>query len=301
MKDTQSHRKRLMEAPDEIAGSSRLLALPDDGQRVIFSLLSDALRPAVVLNLSACCRELRAVSEAARAELRRQHSAATRLCARANTTIHEVLGSTDLLWYGQGLTVQHLATLGRCLSTSALSHLEQLNLSVNRFGAEGAIALFGALGRGSLPCLTVLDLTGNVMGAAGAAALAAALVRGALPRLEILTLGRNEIGDADWSRWPRCGGCRRCARSTSTATRSAKGRGGAAVQPGPRAAQAPADAQPRSTNRRRWLHDFDAALGGTAWPYRLTAPPPLEALKIENSARCEADEGRCGVGGRGSG
>ena len=36
-----------------------------------------------------------------------------------------------------------------------------------------------------------------------------------------------------------------------------------------------------------------AALGGTAWPYRLTAPPPLEALKIENSARCEADEGRC--------
>ena len=184
-----------MEAPDEIAGSSRLLALPDDGQRVIFSLLS-ALRPAVVLNLSACCAELRAVSEAARAELRRQHSAATRLCARANTTIHEVLGSTDLLWYGQGLTVQHLATLGRCLSTSALSHLEQLNLSVNRFGAEGAIALFGALGRGSLPRLTVLDLTGNVMGAAGAAALAAALGRGALPRLEILTLGRNAIGDA---------------------------------------------------------------------------------------------------------
>ena len=41
-----------------------------------------------------------------------------------------------------------------------------------------------------------------------------------------------------------------------------------------------------------------AALGGTAWPYRLTAPPPLEALKIENSARCEADEGDAGVGGR---
>ena len=115
----------------------------------------------------------------------------------------EVLGSTDLLWYGQGLTVQHLATLGRCLGTSALSHLEQLNLSVNRFGAEGAIALFGALGRGSAR-LTVLDLTGGVMGAAPpalAAALPVARCRG-----RILTLGRNEIGDADWSRWRRrCG------------------------------------------------------------------------------------------------
>ena len=296
MKDTQSHRKRLMEAPDEIAGSSRLLALPDDGQRVIFSLLSDALRPAVVLNLSACCRELRAVSEVARAELRRQHSAATRLCARANTTIHEVLGSTDLLWYGQGLTVQHLATLGRCLSTSALSHLEQLNLSVNRFGAEGAIALFDALGRGSLPRLTVLDLTGNVMGAAGAAALAAALARGALPRLEILTLGRNEIGDAGLvalapplRRMP--------------ALREVYLYGN---QIGDAGVEALLSNLGREQLKRLQTLNLErnqiddagcttliAALGGTAWPYRLTAPPPLEALKIENSARCEADEGRC--------
>ena len=260
-----------------MAGSSRLLALPDDGQRVIFSLLSDALRPAVVLNLSACCRELRAVSEVARAELRRQHSAATRLCARANTTIHDVLGSTDLLWYGQGLTVQHLATLGRCLSTSALSHLEQLNLSVNRFGAEGAIALFDALGRGSLPRLTVLDLTGNAMGAAGAAAFRRRPWSWRAAELEILTLGRNAIGDAGLvalalplRRMRAQIGDGRAA--TSTAIRSANDDAG-------------------------WI----SALGGTAWPYRL--PRRRSRACRRSTSRTALAAGRrwgdAGVGGKG--
>ena len=56
--------------------AAHLLELADDAQRVIFTLLSDALRPAVMLELSACCRDFRTVSEAARTEL-------TELAARA--------------------------------------------------------------------------------------------------------------------------------------------------------------------------------------------------------------------------
>ena len=173
---------------------SRLLALVDDGQRIIFELLSDALAPAVTLKLSACCTELWAISAKARTELRRRHGEARRLCARMNTSCATVGEAKELLWYGQGLTTAHLVTLGSLLSTSALP-LEVLNLSINRFGAEGMHALLKELGHGSLPGLTCLDLTGNCCGSAGAAALAATLQCGALPKLAALKLGRNMIGD----------------------------------------------------------------------------------------------------------
>ena len=181
--------------PSEGSSSSKLLALADDAQRVIFELLSDALRPIVALKLSSCCLELRAVSEEARKQLRRRYGAARQLCARMNTSFAAVGESTELLWYGQSLTVAHLATLGSLLSTNALPMLEVLNLSINRFGAEGMQTLFKELGHGSLPRLLTLDLTGNALGSAGAAALAATLRRGALPKLQVLKLGRNDIGD----------------------------------------------------------------------------------------------------------
>lgn len=176
--------------------ASRLLELVDDGQRVIFELLCDALQPAVALKLSACCRELRTVSRTARTELQRRHGAAKRLCARVNTSYWAVGEARELLWYGQGLTAAHLTTLGMLMSANSLPLLEVLNLSINRFGAEGLQALLEALGHGSLPRLLSLDLTGNLLGSAGAAALAAAFRRRALPRLEVLKLGRNDIGDA---------------------------------------------------------------------------------------------------------
>ena len=174
---------------------SQLLALADDAQRIIVELLCDALRPDVALKLSACCHELWAISETARTELRRRYGAARRLCARVNTSFAAVGETTDLLWYGQGLTVAHLTTLGMLLSTNALPRLEVLNLSVNRFGPEGMKTVFEELGYGSLPRLLTLDLTGNALGSAGAAALATVLCRGALPKLEVLKLGRNDIGD----------------------------------------------------------------------------------------------------------
>ena len=173
---------------------SQLLALADDAQRIIFELLCNALRPDIALNLSACCHELRDVSKPGRATLRRRCAAAKRLCARVNTSFAAVGETTQLLWYGQGLTVAHLTTLGMLLSTNALPRLEVLNLSINRFGPEG-MTVFKELSHGSLPRLLTLDLTGNALGSAGAAALATVLGRGALSTLEVLMLGRNDIGD----------------------------------------------------------------------------------------------------------
>jgi hypothetical protein len=172
-----------------------LLALDDELQRRLFELVSDALRPIVVLNLSACCHDFHTVTEAARADLRQRHNEARWLCARVNTNCAAVSESKEVLWYGQGLTVAHMGTLGTLLRTNALPLLEVLNLSINRFGAAGLQALFGQLGCGSMPRLRILDLTGNALGSPGAAVLAAALRCGTLPKLEVLKLGRNDIGD----------------------------------------------------------------------------------------------------------
>ena len=160
-----------------------LLALVDELKVHLFELVSDALRPTVALSLSACCHELHTSTETHRTNLRQLHSAAGRLCARVNTTCAAVSESKEVLWYGQGLVVEHMATLGNLLSTNALPLLEVLNLSINRFGAAGMQALFDQLGRGAMPRLMILDLTGNAIDDAGAAVLAAALRRGALPKL----------------------------------------------------------------------------------------------------------------------
>ena len=177
------------------ADASHLLALADDAQRIIFALLSDALRPAVVLELTTCCHELRAISKTARTELFQRHSAAKRLCARVNTSLAAMREMKELLWYGAGLTTAHLATLGQLLHQNAPPQLEVINISINRMGAEGMDALCERLGQGSLSSVRVLDLTSNALGSAGAATLAAAFSRGALPKLEVMKLGRNGLGD----------------------------------------------------------------------------------------------------------
>ena len=174
---------------------SHLLELADDAQRIIFTLLSDPTSPRVVLELSTCCQELRTVSEAARSELCRQHKAAKGLCARANTSLAVMREMRELLWYGAGLTVAHLTTLGHVLHHNAPPRLEVMNLSINSMGTEGIQALCAKLGHGSLPHVRVLDLTSNALGSVGAATLAAAFGRGAMPKLEILKLGRNSLGD----------------------------------------------------------------------------------------------------------
>ena len=182
-------------ATNEEMTACRLLQLGEDQQRTIFQLLSNALRPVIALQLSACCHELRSVSADVRTALLRQHGAARRLCYQVRTSVAAVSEAKELLWYGQGLTAAHMATLRMLMSTNALRRLEVLNISINKFAAEGMQALCAEPGHGSLPRLRFLDLTGNALGSVGAAALAAALGRGALPQLEILKLGRNNIGD----------------------------------------------------------------------------------------------------------
>lgn len=171
-----------------------LLRVDGDQQRAFIDLLTDALRPAIALDLSSTCHELRAVA-AGHTELKRRHGAAKRLCYQVRMSPVEVSEAKELLWYGQGLTAGHLTTLNMLIKTHALPRLETLNLSINRFGVEGMQAMCQELGHGSLPQLRALDLTGNVFGPAGAAAFAGTLYRGALPRLEVLKLGRNNIGD----------------------------------------------------------------------------------------------------------
>ena len=172
-----------------------LLQLGEDEQRTIFELLGDALQPAIALRLSACCHELRASSASVHAELLQQQAAVRRLCYQVNADVATLSEARQLLWYGQGLKVPHLTTLRMLIQTNALPRLELLNLSINRFGAEGMQALCQEPCHWSLPRLRALDLTGNVIGAAGAAALAAVLALGALPQLESVKLGRNQIGD----------------------------------------------------------------------------------------------------------
>ena len=151
--------------------AAHLLELADDAQRVIFTLLSDALRPAVMLELSACCRDFRTVSEAARTELRRRHGAARRLCTRQGTSCAALSESTQLLWYGAGLTAgsTHLATLGMLLSATTPLQLEVINLGINRMGPEGMQTLCEGMGRGCLPRVRELDLTSTALGSVGAA------------------------------------------------------------------------------------------------------------------------------------
>ena len=173
--------------------STGLLSLVDDGQRIIFEELADPLDPGVALKLSACCNVLFMVSKAVRADLREKHNAARRLCTRVNTTCAAVVETEELLWYGQGLSVAHMGTVGTMLAS--LPNLKLINLSINRFGAAGLQALLAQLGHRSLPTVRCLDLTGNCLGAAGAAALADALRHGTFPKLEVLKLGRNDIGN----------------------------------------------------------------------------------------------------------
>ena len=106
--------------------ASHLLQLGEDQQRAIFQLLSNALRPAVALQLSACCRELRDVSESGRTELRQRYGAARRLCYQVRESVTAVSEARELLWYGQGLTAAHLATLRMLMSTNALPQLNVL-------------------------------------------------------------------------------------------------------------------------------------------------------------------------------
>ena len=187
--------------------SPGLSALSDDDVRNIFWQACNPLEPRVAVAFSSASRELWALTQALRQQLRSEHKAAAALCHRmgmraaknANRGLRSckklrkarVVECDDRRLSAADLTM--LGTLGPVLP--ALEEMLLAGASGNA-GLDGVLRLMAGLGAGALPAMTTLAISNLHVGDAGASALAAALGRGALPRLENLTLCNAAIGDA---------------------------------------------------------------------------------------------------------
>jgi len=183
----------------EAVATGPLGALSHDELGVIFDGLADPLQPVVAVALSSTCLGLRTPLQAALEVLKKRHERAMALCRKAHVPgwicaaeLHE---AATLSWEFKGLTADDMATLAMILRTNGLPKLERIDLSTNRFGDAGMLALCEGLGRGAAPLLHGLGLCDNQFGPVGAEALAAALRRGAMPKLEVLVIYTNPIGN----------------------------------------------------------------------------------------------------------
>jgi len=86
-----------------------------------------------------------------------------------------------------------VAALAKAFQKTALPSLQELHMSKNNIGDDGAKALAQALK--ATPSLTKLILFTNKIGDGGATALAQAFMENATPSLECLCLYGNQIGD----------------------------------------------------------------------------------------------------------
>ena len=186
--------------------TTRLDALPDEIQQVIFGQLCNALDPRSAVAYSSASKGLlepmQRVSEGAckslLQQLKEENAAAAALGlkfgARSCKTLRE---AKKILWHDRGLfSTTDLATLGKL--TPVLPALETLCLVEESVpaGADGGERLVEGLGVGALPAVSFFVLANVCVGDAGASVLAAALDQGALPRLECLYLWKAAIGDA---------------------------------------------------------------------------------------------------------
>ena len=181
--------------------SPGLSALSEDEVRNIFWHACNPLEPRVAVAFSSASRELWALTQAQRLQLRSNHEAVAALChtigprrmrgckklrearvIECDKTDNRRLSAADLTMLG---------TLGPVLPA-----LEEMRFSCCDTPHDGVHRLVAELGAGSLPAMTKLAIYYVHVGDAGAEALAAALRRGALPRLENLTLCNAAIGDA---------------------------------------------------------------------------------------------------------
>ena len=172
-----------------------LAALSEDELLVIFEQLCNPLDPGIAVAFSSVSRQLRALTQAPRQQLRTDHQAATVLSRKARKrTCKELREAEQVELYRQGLSADELALLGSL--GSVLSALERLHLMDPKAGTNSVPQLGEKLGAGALPAVYLLNLNTTPVGDAGASALANALGRGALPRLVSLQLGHTGIGDA---------------------------------------------------------------------------------------------------------
>jgi hypothetical protein len=172
-----------------------LSKLSGDEQCVIFSQLCNPLDTRIAVAFGSTSRELRAVTQAPRQQLRADHAAAAALCLKMGEgSCKSLREATIVRCFHKGLSADDLATLGTL--GSVLPALKELHLNEPTAGPDGVQRLAERLGAGALPALSVLSLARVPVGDAGASALAAALGRGALPRLKALDLITAGIGDA---------------------------------------------------------------------------------------------------------
>ena len=205
----------------ELESRTRLDALPDEIQQVIFGQLCNALDPRSAVDYSSASKGLRepmqrvgeGASKSLLQQLKEENAAAAALCLKLGVLSCKALREAKgIKWLNKGLSTTDLATLGKL--TPVLPALERLSLVeyANLAGSEGGQLLVNGLGVGALPAVTHCALALVVCtvargwstalaktldkGHAGASALAAALDRGALPRLKELVLRYAAIGDA---------------------------------------------------------------------------------------------------------
>jgi hypothetical protein len=188
----------------ELESRTRLDALPDEIQQVVFGQLCDALDPRSAVAYSSASKGLREPMQrvgdgggnSPLQQLKAENAAAAALCRKAGVRSCKALRETsrNLQWYTKGLSATDLATLGKL--TPVLPALEELSLGESASAGPDGGQLVRGLGMGSLPAVTRFELLNVCVGDAGASALAAALDRGALPRLKHLYLINAAIGDA---------------------------------------------------------------------------------------------------------
>ena len=185
--------------------TTRLDALPDEIQQVIFGQLWNALDPRSAVAFSSASKGLRqplqrvgeGTGKSLLEELQEENAAAAALGLKAEVRSCKALREAKAIgWCGNGLSATDLATLGKLIPV--LPALEALRLSEQSAsaGPDGGQRLVEGLGVGALPAVTIFLLVNVCVGDAGASALAAALDRGALPRLKELILTNAAIGDA---------------------------------------------------------------------------------------------------------
>ena len=190
--------------------TTRLDALPDEIQQVIFGQLCNALDPRSAVAYSSASKGLREpmqrVGEGAGKsplqQLKEENAAAAALGLKAGVQSCKALREAkDIEWRNQGLSTTDLATLGKLIpvlpALEELILIDTLDLDEESAspGPDGG-QLVEWLGVGALPAMTLLWLGSVCVGDAGASALAAALDRGALPRLNHLALSHAAIGEA---------------------------------------------------------------------------------------------------------
>ena len=183
-----------------IRGEMAFSKLSGDEAGIVFGQLCNVFDPRAAVDFSSASRELWALTQALRQQLKTEYEAVVDLCRNLGMrSCKELREAKEVKWCHKGLTAAEMATLGRLGGGLVLPALEQLVLidsSRSAASPDGVQRLAEAVGAGALPTLNLLCLTNMHVGDAGASALAAALIRGAMPLLEGLVLINDGIGDA---------------------------------------------------------------------------------------------------------